>query len=98
MNIRKFEPKDAEFCFEVRKKAFTKKFDNELSSKEIAACIKAYNSDEYILMAERNEFFIVEEKDYPVGFFTLKRIDLTTAEIPLIYIDLNHVGMGIGKE
>jgi len=96
MNIRKFEPRDAEFCFEVRKKAFIKKFDNELSSKEIAACIKAYNSDDYILMAEKNEFFIVE-KDYPVGFFTLKRIDLMIAEIPLIYIDLNHVGMGIGK-
>lgn len=97
MNIRKFEPKDAGFCFEVRKKAFTNKFQNELSPKEIAACVNAYKPDGYILMAEKNEFFIVEEKDYPVGFFTLKRIDLTTAEIPLIYVDLNQIGRGIGK-
>ena len=97
MNIRKFEPKDAEFCFEVRKKAFTDKFQNELSPKEIAACVKVYKPDDYILMAEKIEFFIAEEKDHPVGFFTLKRIDLTTAEIPLIYVDLNQIGRGVGK-
>ena len=54
------------------------KFDNELSSKEIAACVKAYKYEDYILMAKQNEFFVVEEKDYPVGFFALKRSDLTT--------------------
>jgi GNAT superfamily N-acetyltransferase len=97
MNIRKFEPKDAEFCFKVRCKAFTQKFHNELSSKEIAACVSTYRPKDYIIMAEKVEFFVIEENARNIGFFTIQRKNQTTAEIPLIYIDLNHTGKGIGK-
>jgi len=97
MNIRKFKPKDAEFCFKVRSKAFTQKFHNELSSKEIAACVNAYMPEDYIIMAEKVEFFVIEDNASNIGFFTIQRKNQTTAEIPLIYIDLNHTGKGIGK-
>lgn len=89
-------PGDAEFCFKTRSKAFIQKFYGELSPGEVAACINAYMPKDYIRMAKKMEFFIVEDNRMPVGFFTIKRVDAITAEIPLIYIDLNHLGKGIG--
>ncbi len=97
MKIRIFRSTDADFCFKIRSKAFIQKFYNELGPVAVAAGIKAYLPDDYIRLAEKMKFFIVEEKNAPVGFFTIKRWDATTAEIPLIYIDLNHLGSGIGK-
>ncbi len=97
MNIRKFQPEDAEFCYKVRCKAFTEKFCNELSPMEIASCIRAYKPEDYINMAKKMDFFVIEENSRNIGFFTIKRKSRTTAEIPLIYIDLNHIGKGIGK-
>ena len=41
--------------------------------------------------------FIVEDEDVSLGFFAVKRVDNLTAELLLIYIDLNYLGRGIGK-
>ena len=97
MKIRKFENKDAEFCFKVRNDAYIRKFTNELNAEEIAACADAYKAEDYIKMAEESEFFLVEEEGMLLGFFNIKRINNTTAEIPLIYISLDHLDRGIGK-
>ncbi len=97
MNIRQFMKKDAEFCFKVRSSAFFQKFYDELCPEVVAAGVNAYMPNDYIRMAEKMEFFIVEDNGLSVGFFTIKRKDATTAEIPLIYIDLNYLGRGIGK-
>lgn len=97
MNIRKFQPIDAVFCYNVRCKAFTEKFQDELSPKEMASCICAYKPEDYRDMAKKMEFFVIEENSHSIGFFTIKRKSRSTAEIPLIYIDLNHIGKGIGK-
>lgn len=97
MKIREFKAEDAQFCFKVRSSAYIQKFHNELSPQEIASCVNKYMPEDFIHMAKKVEFFIVEENDSPLGFFTVKRIDQNTAEIPLIYIDLNHLRKGIGK-
>jgi GNAT superfamily N-acetyltransferase len=89
-------PRDAVFCFKTRSNAFIQKFYGELSPEAVAAGVNAYMPKDYIRMAKKMEFFIVEENSIPVGFFTIKRVDAITAEIPLIYIDLNHLGKGIG--
>jgi len=47
-------------------------------------------------MSDEGEVFVVEEGEDRVGFFTLKRTSRTRAELPLIYLDLDHVGKGIG--
>ena len=39
----------------------------------------------------------MEQNDGPVGFFNLKRKTSHTAELPLIYLDLDHLGEGIGS-
>jgi len=97
MNIRKFIPEDANFCFKTRTNPFIQKFSGELSSEAISAGVNAYMPDDYIRMAEEMEFFIMEEDEKSIAFFTIKKIDKTTAEIPLVYIDLNYLGNGIGK-
>ena len=97
MNIRKFKPDDAETCFRLRSNAFIQKFHNELSLQEIASAVNAYMPNDYIRMAEEMPFFIVEESDKMLGFFNLIRKDARTAELPLIYIDLDTLGKGIGS-
>ena len=97
MNIRKFKPDDAEICFRLRSNAFIQKFYNELSLQEIASAVNAYMPKDYIRMAVEMPFFIAEERGKIIGFFNLKRKDARTAELPLIYIDLDTLGKGIGS-
>lgn len=97
MEIRKFLLGDAEFCFKIRSTIFIEKFYSELSPEVVTAAVNAYLPNDYIRMSREKEFFIVEENGLPVGFFTIERKDTNMAEIPLIYIDLNHLRKGIGK-
>ena len=59
MNYRRFSETDAEFCYKTRRNAFIKKFCEELSPQEVAACIKAYMPDDYIKMSRKMPVFIV---------------------------------------
>ena len=97
MRFRKFEPRDAAFCFKVRSGAFIQKFYGELTPVEVAAGVNSYLPDDYIRMSEEMPFFIVEDGDISLGFFTVMRHDERRVELPLIYLDLNHLGKGIGK-
>ena len=96
MRFRPFQPDDAVFCFRLRSSAFIRKFYVELTAVEVAAAVNAYMPDDYIQMARECAIFIVEKDGVPVAFFNLKRKDRRTAELPLIYIDLDCLGAGIG--
>ena len=98
MKIRPFSPMDAQLCFKMRSNAFIQEFYGELNPEEVAAAVNAFMPNDYIRMAAEMPFFIVEQDGTPVGFFTLKRKDLNTAELPLIYIDLESLGQGIGSD
>jgi GNAT superfamily N-acetyltransferase len=98
MQIRKFNPTDANFCYEIRCDAYIKIFNNELEPDIVDACINAYQPENYVKMAQKYEFFIVEENKEVIGFFTLKKKNNTTAEIPLIYLDLEYLNKGIGQK
>jgi ribosomal protein S18 acetylase RimI-like enzyme len=97
MKFRPFQPEDAVFCFRLRSSAFIRKFYGELTGAEVAAAVNSYMPDDYIRMARECPVFIVEKQGTPVAFFNLKRKDHSTAELPLIYIDLDCLGAGIGK-
>ena len=97
LDFRRFESRDAEFCFKVRSAAFILKFYGELSPEEVAAGVNAYMPHDYSLMAAQMPLFIVEDKGSPLGFFAIKQKDNLTAELLLVYIDLNHLGHGIGR-
>lgn len=98
MNIRRFKRADAEFCFKVRANAFIRKFYDEIGPEAVAAGVNAYMPEDYIRMAEEAPLFIIEEKRHRIGFFMIKQIDRTTAELHLIYLDLNYLGKGIGAQ
>ena len=96
-NFRKFKLKDAAFCFRVRSQAFIQKFYGELKPEAVAAGVNEYLPETYIQMAMQLPFFIAEKDSIPLGFFVIKRSSNSTAELLLLYIDLNHLGVGIGK-
>lgn len=95
--IRPFTPADAHFCHRTRTAAYRELFVDELGAATAAAAAEAYQPDDYIRMARDHECFIIEQGDIPVGFFTIKQHDPATAEIPLIYLDLNHLNKGLGS-
>ena len=98
MQFRTFAYEDALFCYTIRKRAFTELFVNELTSAQIAACADAYALYDYVRMQKAGEFFIAEEDGTPRGFFTLQRMTRKKAMIPLIYLDPDHRGRGLGRE
>ena len=98
LKIRRFNPGDAVFCFKVRATSFIQEFIHEIGAEAVTAGIRAYMPKDYIRMAKQVAFFIVEEENQRIGFFTLKRISATIAELPLIYIDPGYHGRGIGSQ
>jgi GNAT superfamily N-acetyltransferase len=97
VKVRRFTVDDAEFCYRVRNRAYRVEFRNELSPQAIAAAVSAYLPADYVRMSEEGEVFVVEEGGDLVGFFTLKRTSPARAELPLIYLDLEYIGRGIGR-
>ncbi len=97
MNIRLFEPGDAEFCFKVRAAAFIQEFYNEIGAAAVTAGVNRFMPNDYIKMAENAPFFVIERDVKRLGFFTIKKYSEQKAEIPLIYIDLNEVKSGLGS-
>jgi len=97
MIIRPFEPEDAAFCFKIRAEAYIITFRDELAPDIIAECINAYMPADYIRMSEDQPFFIGVEENQRIAFFTLKKLNKITAELPLIFVKLTHLKRGIGK-
>ena len=97
MKVRPFQETDAVFCFRLRSSAFIQKFYGELTPQEVSAAVNSYMPDDYIQMARETTFFIVEQNGAPIGFFNLKQKNKSTAKLPLIYLDLNRLGEGIGS-
>jgi GNAT superfamily N-acetyltransferase len=98
LRIRSFTEGDAEFCCQVRNRAYLVEFGQELSPEEIVAAVDAYHAADYVRMSREGQVFVIEEGEEPVGFFTLKRTSRSRAELPLIYLDSEHMGQGIGRE
>lgn len=97
LTVRRFREDDAGFCFKVRSRAFIIEFYAELGPEAVAAGVNAYMPSDFVELATRQECFVVQSDDRPIGFFNLRREDLTRVEIPLIYLDLRCLGQGVGS-
>ena len=97
MIIRPFEPADSEFCFKTRAEAYIVAFREELKPAIIAECVNAFMPDDYVRMAEEQPFFILSENDERMAFFTFKRVNKKTVELPLVFVTLSHLKKGLGK-
>ncbi len=97
MHIRAFRESDAPVCRRIRIEAFEKLFLEELGPRGVAAGVAAFADEDYRRMAREGAFFVVEREGRTVGFITLQRHEPRVAEIGLIYIDLAHIGQGLGR-
>ena len=97
MIVRPFEPEDAEFCFKTRAEAYIVKFRDELEPETIAECVNAFMPEDYVQMAGEQPFFIVMEEDERMAFFTFKKLNECSVELPLLFVRLTHLQNGIGK-
>ena len=97
VKIRNFKAQDAEACFKIRSDAFIQKFYPEIGARAASAGVNAFMPEDYVRMAQKTPFFVAEDDGVLIGFFTIARKDKAVAEIPLIYIDLNHTGKDIGR-
>jgi GNAT superfamily N-acetyltransferase len=97
MQLRRFAPDDADFCFHLRNQVIHNLFRSRLQPEEVAAAVSAYRPADYTRMAGQGKIFIMERNGQRAGFFYLKRIDPTIAELCLIYIDPRYHGQGIGR-
>ncbi len=110
---RPLRPSDAESCFRLRSAAIIRLFHSELSPGEVAAAVNAHMPQDYEDMiqdmhglgavmagpsipADRT---MAEETggESLVGFCLFRIIDETTAEIFLLYVDLDVQGRGVGR-
>lgn len=97
MKFRKFQNKDAEFCFKTRSAAFIEVFYNEIGSQIVSLCVNAYMPRDYIEFSKNMEIFILEDLGEKVGFLTVKRVKKEVAEILHIYFSLTKTGRGYGR-
>ena len=98
MKFREFRNEDAEFCFRTRSSAFIQMFYAEIGAELVTAGVNAFMPADYIRMSNDIEVFIVVERSERKGFFTIKRIYTDTAEIQLIYFNLDCLGKGYGDK
>jgi len=95
--IRPFAPGDADACFSFRREAYLALFYDELGAEAAAAAIDAIGPGDYIAMAGESMFFVAVEEGEPVGFCVYRRLDDRTAELFLIYVQIDRLIRGIGS-
>ena len=83
--------------YKIRSDAFIQKFYNELGAPATAAGVDDFRPNDYIQMAKKTPFFVAEDDNGIIGFFTIHRKNALVAKIPLIYIDLKKLGRNIGQ-
>ena len=95
--IRLFKSSDAKACFAMRYEAFTQVFSQELSPQAVELGANAYDSVEFGRMIGSMNSFVAVVDEQPVGFCTVRLLDESTAEILCLYVSLNYIKCGIGK-
>lgn len=98
MTVREFAPEDAEFCFRVRCAAFIEEFYAEVGPRVVSLCINEHMPRDFIRLSEQMKIFIAENSGKRIGFFSIKRTDHDSAEIPFIYFELARTNSGYGRK
>lgn len=97
MHFRKFRKNDEDFCFKVRARAFVKFFHKELGPEITSLGIISLAPEDYLKLSREINIFIAEDEGERIGFFSLKKVNESIAEIPLIYFDPYKTGRGYGS-
>jgi len=97
ISIRPFTAADAEECFRIRTKAFIIDFYPYLEPEAVASGINAYLPSNYMRMDEAMHAFVAADIGTIAGFYFLKILDRSTAELALLYVRDGYKGKGIGS-
>ena len=97
IKIRSFETADGRFCHRLRSAAFHRIFSLELDQDAVEAGAGAYSPEDFGKLIGALDSFVAEAGSDPVGFCTIRYPDERTAEILYVYVDLTHLGEGIGS-
>ena len=96
VSIRPFEASDGPFCHALRREAFFKVFSREIDEGAVRAGAEAFEPGEFGELVGALDSFVATEASEPVGFCTIRYPEPGTAEILYVYVDLAHLGRGIG--
>ena len=97
IEIRPFNPRDAEACLRMRSDAFTRVFSEELEPEAVSAGVNAYTANDLTQMASTMPSFVARKgEEDPIGFCTVRLLDRSTAEILFLYVNLDHLKHRIG--
>lgn len=96
-SIRPFDAADGPFCHALRREAFLRVFSRDLDTHAIRAGAEAFDPEEFGEMIGALDSFVVMEGAERVGFCTIRYPEEATAEILYVYVDLAHLGEGIGS-
>jgi ribosomal protein S18 acetylase RimI-like enzyme len=97
ISIRPFTGADAEDCFRIRTEAFVREFYSQQDPAVIAAGINAYMPSDYVRMGETMLAYVAVDGGNVIGFFVVKTLDSSTAELMLLYVKGGYKGKGIGS-
>lgn len=97
ISVRPFTAADAEDCFRIRTEAFVCEFYPQQAPVVIAAGINAYMPSDYVRMGETMLAYVAVDDGNVIGFFVVKILDHTTAELMLLYVKGGYKGKGIGS-
>ncbi|WP_424358301.1 GNAT family N-acetyltransferase [Methanocella sp. MCL-LM] len=97
ITLRPFTAADAEDCFRIRTEAFVREFYPQQDPTVIAAGINAYMPSDYVRMGETMIAYVAVDDGGVIGFFVVKLLDATTAELMLLYVKGGYKGKGIGS-
>jgi len=97
IEIRRFQPSDAEACFRIRASAFIKLFYDEIGADAVARGVNAFMPEDYIRFAEEQPLFVSLADLKPAGFLAARFLDRSTVEILFLYVHLDFLGQGIGN-
>ena len=95
--IRKFQPADADACFQIRVDAFLSKFYGHLGPNSITAAVSACMPLDFVRMAETMPVFVAADGRETIGFAVLKWSGDKEAEIFSLYVRLDRIGNGVGS-
>jgi ribosomal protein S18 acetylase RimI-like enzyme len=96
LGIRPCTPEEIDACLRLRAEAFIQIFHAEIGPQAVAAGVTAYPPSRMAALMEEMPCHVVAREERVVGFLLPQRLDATTVEIVMLYIDPDHVRRGIG--
>jgi GNAT superfamily N-acetyltransferase len=97
-SIRRFTAQDGAACHRMRCDAFRKVFRDVLPADAVERGAGAYDAVEFGARIGAMDTFVAEMDGAPAGFCTVRLLDEATAEILYLYLDLEHLGIGLGSK